>query len=58
MHVLHGASAPYGKSVHDRGRVLHDIREVESRLRRVAHHEVETTAPVDEIVRTVLAVAL
>jgi hypothetical protein len=38
--------------------VLRDIREVESTLRRVAHHEVETTAPVDEIVRTVLAVAL
>jgi len=58
MHVPHCASAPYGKSVHVRRRVLRDIREVESTLRRVAHHEVETTAPVDEIVRTVLAVAL
>lgn len=49
---------PFGKSAEERGRVLQDIREVEPRLRRVAHHEVETTGPVDEVVRAVLAVAL
>jgi shikimate kinase len=49
---------PYGKSAEERRRVLEDIREVEPRLRRVANHVVETTAPLDEVVRTVLAVAL
>ena len=48
---------PYGKSAEERSRVLQDIREVEPRLRRVAHYEVETRASVDEVVRTVLAVA-
>jgi shikimate kinase len=48
------AGNPYGKSPGDRERVRDDVREVEPLLRRIAHHEVSTTAPVEEVLATVL----
>jgi shikimate kinase len=44
----------YGKSPDERARVLQDLHDVQPLLRRVAHHEVDTTAGVDEVVRAVL----
>ncbi len=45
---------PFGKSVEERQRVLDDVATVETLLRGVADHEVVTTAPLDEVVSTVL----
>ncbi len=45
---------PFGKSVEERQRVLDDVATVEPLLRGVADHEVVTTAPLDEVVTTVL----
>jgi shikimate kinase len=45
---------PYGKSPDERTRVLQDLREVEPLLRQVADHEVDTSASVDDVLRTVL----
>jgi dephospho-CoA kinase len=45
---------PYGKTAEELDQVLEDLRTVEPRLRRVAHHEVRTTMPLDEVVATVL----
>jgi shikimate kinase len=45
---------PYGKSAAERARVLDDLQTVEPLLRRVAHHEVRTTMPLDEVVATIL----
>jgi shikimate kinase len=45
---------PYGKDAEERRRFLDDVETVEPLLRRVAHHEVRTTVPLDEVVRTVL----
>jgi hypothetical protein len=47
-------TSPFGKSAEERQRVLDDIASVEPLLRGVADHEVVTTAPVDEVVTTVL----
>ena len=44
----------FGKSVEERQRVIDDTAAVEPLLRRVADHEVVTTAPLDEVVTTVL----
>jgi len=44
----------FGKSVEERQRVIDDTAAVEPLLRRVAGHEVVTTAPLDEVVTTVL----
>jgi shikimate kinase len=48
---------PYGKSDDERARVLQDLAEVEPRLRRIAHREVDTSASPDDVVRAVLAAA-
>jgi shikimate kinase len=45
---------PYGKDPEERRRFLDDVETVEPLLRRVATHEVQTTAPLDEVVTTVL----
>jgi shikimate kinase len=44
----------YGKAPEERRRFLEDVRTVEPLLRQVAHHEVRTTAPLDEVVTTIL----
>ena len=45
---------PYGKRPQERRRVLDDVRTVEPLLRRVADHEVRTTAPLADVVETIL----
>jgi dephospho-CoA kinase len=45
---------PYGKSAEELSRILDDLENVEPLLRRVADHEIRTTAPLDEIVEDVL----
>ena len=45
---------PYGKSSDELSRILDDLENVEPLLRRVADHEIRTTAPLDEIVEDVL----
>jgi dephospho-CoA kinase len=44
----------YGRSPEELRRFLDDVETVEPLLRRVASHEVRTTVPVNEVVRTVL----
>jgi dephospho-CoA kinase len=44
----------YGKAPEELRRFLDDVEAVEPLLRRVADHEVRTTAPIDEVVATVL----
>jgi dephospho-CoA kinase len=44
----------YGKTPAERSRVLEDLATVEPLLRRVAHNEVRTTMPLDEVVATIL----
>jgi shikimate kinase len=43
----------FGKHPAELARILDDVREVEPLLRRVATHEIDTTAPLDEVVREV-----
>jgi dephospho-CoA kinase len=45
---------PYGKSAEELSRILDDLENVEPLLRRVADHEIRTTAPLDEVVEDVL----
>jgi len=45
----------YGKDPVERARVLRDVTEVEPLLRRSATLEVDTTAPLDAVVRQLLA---
>jgi shikimate kinase len=45
---------PYGKDPEDLAQVLHHLKTVEPLLRRSAGHEVDTSAPLDEVVATVL----
>jgi dephospho-CoA kinase len=45
---------PFGKSADERQRVIADTAAVEPLLRGVATHEVVTTAPLDEVVTTIL----
>jgi dephospho-CoA kinase len=47
-------SNPFGKMPADLRRVLDDMQAVEPLLRSVAHHEVKTTAPLAEVVTTIL----
>jgi dephospho-CoA kinase len=48
---------PFGKSAEERRRVMADVATVEPLLRGVADHEVVTTAPLDQVVTTVLRLA-
>ena len=45
---------PFGKSPEELRRVLDDLEHVEPLLRRVATDEIVTTAPLDEVVTTLL----
>jgi len=45
---------PYGKSPLEFSRFLEDVETVEPLLRRTADHEVRTTAPLDDVVATIL----
>jgi dephospho-CoA kinase len=45
---------PYGKSAEELSRILDDLENVEPLLRRVADHEIRTTAPLAEVVEDVL----
>ncbi len=45
---------PYGKSDLDFGRFLEDVETVEPLLRRAADHEVLTSAPLNDVVATIL----
>jgi shikimate kinase len=47
-------SNPFGKSPDELRRVLDDVQAIEPLLRRVADHEVRTTAPLQEVVTTIL----
>jgi len=44
----------YGKSPLEFGHFLEDVETVEPLLRRAADHEVRTTAPLDDVVATIL----
>jgi shikimate kinase len=48
---------PYGKRPEEIAAVLANLREVEPRLRGVAGHEVDTDAPLAEVVARVLSCA-
>lgn len=54
-HARANACLKLCKSPEERARVLQDLRDVEPLLCRVAHHEVQTTASVDAVLRTLLA---
>jgi dephospho-CoA kinase len=45
---------PFGKGPGEIERILHDLETVEPRLREIADHEVRTTAPLDDVVVTIL----
>jgi dephospho-CoA kinase len=45
---------PFGKAPGDLRRVLDDLQAVEPLLRKVADHEVQTTAPLADVVTTIL----
>jgi len=47
---------PYGKTDDELRRFLDDVETVEPRLRSVATHEVRTTAPLNNVVTTILRV--
>ena len=48
---------PFGKDPAELARILDDLREVEPRLRRIATHEVDTTAPLAVVVDELLRIA-
>ena len=50
------ANNPYGKRPEEVERVLIHIDTVEPALRRVAHHEVDTSAPLDLVVSEILSI--
>jgi hypothetical protein len=52
-----GTTNSYGKSDEERAKVLQDLEGTEPRLRRAAGHEIDTSAPLDEVVAAVLRIA-
>ena len=46
---------PYGEAPEELRRFLDDVETVEPLLRRIATHEVRTTAPLNEVVATILS---
>ena len=50
-------SNPFGKAPEERARFLADVAEVEPLLRNVADHVVDTSAPLPDVVGTVLHVS-
>ena len=49
---------PFGKDPAELARVLDNVREVQPLLRRVATHEIDTTAPLDKVVAEVERIGL
>jgi dephospho-CoA kinase len=49
---------PYGKRPEEAQQVLENLRDFEPRLRSVAGHEIDTSAPLGEVVAKVLHIAL
>lgn len=49
---------PYGKHPDERARVLEHVREVEPLLRRTCSLEVDTRAPMEQVVETILRLVL
>jgi len=49
---------PFGKDPAELARVLDDVREIEPLLRRIATHEIDTTAPLDAVVAEVERIGL
>ncbi len=47
----------FGKSPEEYARIVRDVADIEPLLRRAAHHTVVTTAPLSEVVTTVLRLA-
>jgi hypothetical protein len=47
-------SNSFGKTPEELRRILDDLQSVEPLLRRVAEHEVQTTAPLNDVVTTIL----
>ena len=47
-------SNPYGKAPGELNRILDDLQAIEPLLRGVADHEICTTIPLNEVVRTIL----
>jgi dephospho-CoA kinase len=47
-------SNPFGKAPEELSRVIADVQTVEPLLRKAADHEVRTSAPLQEVVRTIL----
>lgn len=47
---------PYGKRPDEVARVLGLIQTIEPRLRKAAGHEIDTSAPLDQVVATVLQI--
>lgn len=45
---------PYGTTARTRARVLEHLETVEPRLRKAAGHEIDTSAPLDEVVQAIL----
>jgi dephospho-CoA kinase len=48
------ASNPYGKDPEELAQVLHHLQTVEPLLRKGAGHEIDTRAPLDEVVESIL----
>jgi len=46
----------YGKTAEELAQVCHDLETVEPLLRRGADHEIDTSAPLDEVVETILRI--
>lgn len=49
---------PYGKRPEETRQVLENLRDVEPRLRRVAGHEIDASAPLEEVVTKILHIAV
>ena len=47
---------PFGKRPDELAQVLSDLEETEPKLRRVAGHEVDTSAPLEEVVAAILRI--
>ena len=55
--LLDRSNNPFGKRPEELAQVLGDLRETEPKLQRVAGSEIDTTAPLSEVVEAVLRIA-
>ena len=49
---------PYGKHPDELARILEDVRTIEPLLRRTASAEVDTSAPVERVIETILSIVV